>query len=40
MVEVPRLVAEQMAGKTVMIEYRDVYASVVEASEMWLIWVP
>jgi hypothetical protein len=39
-VEVPRPVAEQMAGKTVVVEYRDVYASVVEAGEMWLIWVP
>jgi hypothetical protein len=39
-VEVPRPVAEQMAGKTVVVEYRDVYASVVEASQMWLIWVP
>jgi hypothetical protein len=33
-------VLQQMAGKTVLIEYRDVYASVVEASQMWLIWVP
>jgi hypothetical protein len=39
-VEVPRPVLQQMAGKTVLIEYRDVYASVVEASQMWLIWVP
>jgi hypothetical protein len=39
-VEVPRPVAEQMAGKTVLVEYRDVYARLVEASQMWLIWVP
>jgi hypothetical protein len=29
-----------MAGKTVVVEYRDVYARLVEASQMWLIWVP
>ncbi|MEE9616247.1 MAG: choice-of-anchor Q domain-containing protein, partial [Anaerolineae bacterium] len=39
-VEVPRTTMEQMAGWTVTIEYRDVYASVVEASAMWLIWTP
>ncbi len=39
-VEVPRMVMEQLAGKTVSIEYRDIYGSVVEASDMWLIWVP
>jgi hypothetical protein len=39
-VEVPRPVLQQMAGKMVLVEYRDVYASVVEASQMWLIWVP
>lgn len=39
-VEVPRSMIEQLAGKTVTIEYRDVYGSVVEASDIWLIWVP
>jgi hypothetical protein len=40
LVEVPRPVVEQWVGKTLVVEYRDVYASVVEASEMWLVWVP
>jgi CSLREA domain-containing protein len=39
-VEVPRATMEQLAGRTVTIEYRDVYGSVVGASAMWLIWVP
>lgn len=26
--------------EAITIEYRDVYACVVEASAMWLIWVP
>jgi hypothetical protein len=38
--EVPRQIIEQWAGQTVVVEYRDVYGSVVEASEIWLIWVP
>ncbi len=38
--EAPRSMMEQLAGKTITIEYRDVYGSVVEASDMWLIWVP
>jgi hypothetical protein len=37
--EVPRSVIEQMAGKIVTIQYRDLYGFEVEASEMWLIWV-
>jgi CSLREA domain-containing protein len=37
-VEVPRTTMEQLVGRTVTIEYRDVYGSVVEASAMWLIW--
>jgi hypothetical protein len=39
-VEVPRATIEQLAGQAVTIEYRDVYASVVQASPMWLIWTP
>ena len=39
-VEMPRATLQQMVGRTVLIEYRDVYGSVIEASEMWLIWVP
>jgi len=31
---------EQLAGRTVTIEYRDVYGKVVKASAMWLIWLP
>ncbi|MCP4421845.1 MAG: hypothetical protein GY805_34970 [Chloroflexi bacterium] len=37
---IPRITMEQMAGQTVIVEYHDVYDSVVTASEMWLIWVP
>jgi hypothetical protein len=39
-VEVPRATMEQLAGLTAVIEYRDVYSVLVEASEMWLIWIP
>jgi len=39
-VQVPRATMESLAGQTVTIEYRDVYASVVQASAMWLIWTP
>ncbi|MCB9101469.1 MAG: hypothetical protein H6632_18165 [Anaerolineales bacterium] len=39
-VEVPRATMEQMAGQTVLVKYRDVYAGVVYASDMWLIWTP
>lgn len=39
-VEVPRSIVEPWTGQTVVIEYRDVYAVVVEASEVWLIWMP
>jgi hypothetical protein len=39
-VEVPRTVMVQMAGRTVRIEYRDVYGAYVRASAMWLIWMP
>jgi hypothetical protein len=38
--EVPHSMMEQLAGKTITIEYRDVYGHVVQASDMWLIWVP
>jgi spore coat protein U-like protein len=38
--EVPRSMMEQLAGQIVSIEYRDVYSYLVEASDMWLIWVP
>jgi len=40
LVEVPRTTMVQLAGRTAVIEYRDVYSSLVEASEMWLIWMP
>jgi uncharacterized repeat protein (TIGR01451 family) len=39
-VEVPRATMEQLAGQTAHVEYRDVYAHIVEASSMWLIWTP
>ena len=39
-VEVPRATMEQLVGQDVTVEYRDVNASVVEASSMWLIWMP
>jgi len=37
-VEVSRPTMEQLAGRTVVIECRDVYGQVVEAREIWLIW--
>lgn len=40
LVEVPAATLNSLAGQTVTIEYRDVYAQVVEASAIWLIWVP
>ena len=39
-VEVPRSVAEEMAAGGTTLEYRDVYGGVVNASEVWFIWVP
>jgi len=39
-VEVGRGTMEQLVGRTVTIEYRDVYDIVVAASEMWLVWMP
>jgi uncharacterized repeat protein (TIGR01451 family) len=39
-VELPRTTMEALVGQTVTVEYRDVYAVVVRASPMWLIWTP
>lgn len=39
-VEMPRTMMEQLAGRIITIEYRDVYGAFVEASTMWLIWTP
>ncbi|MFP4395331.1 MAG: hypothetical protein ACLFTI_08720, partial [Anaerolineales bacterium] len=39
-VEIPAATMAQLAGQTVTLEYRDVFASVVEATEVWLIYVP
>jgi hypothetical protein len=39
-VEMPRSIMERLAGRTITIEYRDVYSFFVSASTMWLIWVP
>ncbi|MGD9099252.1 MAG: Calx-beta domain-containing protein [Anaerolineae bacterium] len=39
-VEAPRSLLEELAGRTITVEYHDLYGSVVGASAMWLIWVP
>jgi PKD repeat protein len=39
-VDVPRETVEQIAGRTVTIEYQDRCGGYVRADEMWLIWVP
>ena len=39
-VEIPRNVVEQMAGELATVSYYDVCGSSVEASTIWLIWVP
>jgi hypothetical protein len=38
--EIPRTTMAQLAGQTVTVEYRDVYAALIAASEMWLVWTP
>lgn len=37
---IPRSIMEQIAGKTIKVQYQDVYGSSVNASTIWLIWVP
>jgi hypothetical protein len=39
-VEIPAATMAQLAGQTVTLEYRDVFAVIVEATEVWLIYVP
>ena len=39
-VEVPRAVMEQLAGQVVTLENRDVCGVLVQASALWLLWVP
>jgi hypothetical protein len=39
-VEVPRATLAVLVGRAVTMEYRDVYGAVVEASAVWLIWMP
>jgi hypothetical protein len=39
-VEIPRPTVESWAGQTITIEYRDLYGSIVQASEIWLVWTP
>jgi hypothetical protein len=39
-VEAPRSLLEELAGRTITVEYHDLYGSIVGASAMWLIWVP
>ncbi len=38
-VEIPVATMTELAGQTVTLEYRDVYAAIVEATEVWLIHV-
>ena len=38
--EVPQAVMEGLVGRTVAVEYRDVYGDVVEAYAVWMIWTP
>jgi uncharacterized repeat protein (TIGR01451 family) len=40
MVEVPRQVVEEVVGRIIVVEYWDLYGVQVEATTMWLIWVP
>jgi len=40
MVEVERATLEALLGRTVTVEYRDVYGSLVGASAVWLVWAP
>jgi hypothetical protein len=40
LVEIPRSVMEQIAGKTTNVIFRDVYGDKVSASVLYLIWVP
>ncbi len=39
-VEIPMTVMQPLAGKTVRLEYRDVFGVLVAAGEVWLIWTP
>jgi len=39
-VEVPRIALEQLAGRTVEIQYRDVCGGYVRSDAVWLIWIP
>lgn len=39
-IELSRALMQQLAGKTVTIQYRDLYGVVIQATDMWLIWVP
>ncbi len=39
-VEIPRATMAELAGQTVTLEYRDVFGSLVEATEVWLIPIP
>ncbi|KAA3662158.1 MAG: hypothetical protein DWQ04_14265 [Chloroflexi bacterium] len=40
LVEVPRSVMTQIAGKTITVKFRDVYGDNVGATELYLIWTP
>ena len=40
LVAIPRSVMEQIAGQSVEVQFRDLYAGEVLATEMYLIWVP
>ena len=39
-VEIPRSLMESWIGQELVIEYRDVYGVEIQASPIWLIWVP
>ena len=39
-VALPHATMDQLPGQTIVVEYRDLYGHVVQASAMWLIWVP
>jgi hypothetical protein len=39
-VQLTRPVLEQMAGQSILFEYRDKSGDIVRATDVWLIWVP
>jgi hypothetical protein len=39
-IEIPREILADHAGESIVIEYRDVFGWAVEATPIWLIWIP